>query len=148
MPGRYSEKPRTTQENLRKAEIAKDPGPSHRDLVFMPTLYPEGLDPSPSSSCMLLCWNFEGLLPAHSGGYRDELEAPSSHLLGVHFGHKSDQQYEGLKPFKTVLQVILGLASDTLQLCKTCYCPKRVWTVFHPPPACSLPPVAKSEGPS
>ena len=56
-----------------------------------------------------LCWNFEGLVLAHSGGYRDELKTHSRHLLGAHVGHKTFKKYGGLSRFKTVLVLILAL---------------------------------------
>ena len=62
-----------------------------------------------------LCWNFGRLVSETSRGYRDELKTPSRDVLGAHFGHKTCQQYGGLRPFKTDLLFILGVLSDPLQ---------------------------------
>ena len=82
----------------------------------------------PVNTGLHLCWNFGRLVSAHSGGYRDELETPGSHLLGAHFGHQTLQTYKGYRPFKTVLLVILGLLkfvqNSPIEPFKTChYCP-------------------------
>ena len=62
-----------------------------------------------------LCWNFGGLVPGTLTSYRYQLKTPGSYLLGAHFGHKTSPKYGGLRPFKTVLVLILGLLSDRLQ---------------------------------
>ena len=68
--------------------------------------------PAPFGRGLYLCWNFEGPVPTHSGGYRDELKTPCSYLIGAHFGDKACQEYGCLRLFKMVLLVILALLSD------------------------------------
>ena len=55
------------------------------------------------------CRNFGRLVPAHSNSYRDKAKTRGSHLLGSHVGHHICPTYRGLRPFKKVLLVILGL---------------------------------------
>ena len=85
-----------------------------------------------------VCWNFGRLVPAHSNSYRDKAETRGSHLLWTHFGHQTYQKYTGLRPFKTVFVVILGLLkfvkNSPIEPLKTSYyCP-----IIISPDSCSV----------
>ena len=62
-----------------------------------------------------LCWNVEGLVPETLMCHRYQTKNPGSYLLVHILDTKPSPKYEGLRPLKMVLPVILALLEDPFQ---------------------------------
>ena len=96
-------------------------------------------------------------IPGHFKSYRHQAKTPSSPHLGAHFGHQTWQKYWGLRVFKTVFVVILGVQkfvkTSPIKPFKTCYywpiiiCPDPGFCVSNGPQESRKEPFEVPEGP-